>query len=133
MFEIELLIWIKMDLVLITYNCWNETKSLGTFLSFSTLAFVRFLLLRKNTFLVIFKNLFLTAIDSQRILRLILSLVNIHFAVASIWVVINSHVRLSEYVFQISLEEYQTCFLQLPYIYYLYHHWCLTTSHNGWF
>ena len=83
-------------------------SSLWTSLSCCALAFDGFVLLNKNTLFTL-SRFSLTAIDSQGTLHLALGLVGMHSAAAFLWMI-------TEYMVLMSLEEYQTCFLQLPYI-----------------
>ena len=61
-------------------------SSFRSFLSFCALEFVSFLLLNKFAFGALC-DLFLTTIDSQRTRHLILILIGMHYAAASIWAI----------------------------------------------
>ena len=71
----------------------------------------------------------LTVTVSQRTLYLTLGLMVIQSAAASILTVKGFHIRQLEYVLRIYLEEYQTYFLQLPFIDCFYPYWQVWTNH----
>ena len=65
---------------------------------------------------------FLADIDSHGTLHLALGLVGMHSATMYIWAIKRFHISHSENIFQMSPEDYQTCFLHLWYIHFLYNY-----------
>ena len=115
-----LLIWPRMHST--CYFRYVFVCSVWTFLRFCTMVFLGFLLLSLYTF----SCFSVIAIDSQKTPHFSLGLVCVLLLCGSRQ---NFHICHSHCVFQMSDEENQTCFLQLPYIDYLYHRWKVRTNH----